>query len=138
MDEAGTVKLLGSTQVFSDLSQKELGLIARQAKEMTFSPGDLLTSEGHEGGRFFIVCEGDASVSIGGEQMGRVGPGDSFGEIALIDGRPRSASVVAETPMRVMTLASWNFRPLLTEYPSITLKLLLQMCARLREAEGAH
>jgi len=74
-------------------------------------------------------------VSRSGRRIRGLGPGDSFGDIALIDDGPRSATVVAETPLQLLSITSWNFKPLLLERPQIAHKLLLQLCARLRDAE---
>ena len=79
----------------------------------------------------------EADVRVGDESVAHIGPGGAVGELALIDGRPRSATVVAQTPVRTLSLASWNFRPLLREHPAIAEALLLEMCERLRECQDS-
>lgn len=127
--------LLGRVGLFQGLSHKELKVIAGAAKEMEFSPGEVVAAEGEEGSRFFVIIEGTASVDVSGKAQPGLGPGDYFGEISLIDGKPRAATVVAQSRLRTLSLVSWNFAPLLEEHPSITHKLLLAMCDRLRAAE---
>src|SRR5438270_13194470 len=100
--------------------------------------GRALATAGEQGGRFYLILEGNAQVTIAGEQWAELGPGEYFGEISLIDGEPRSASVTAASDLRVLSLASFTFAPLLVEHPTITRKILLEMCARLRRAEEAN
>ena len=127
--------LLAGVDLFQGLSKKELRAIADMAKEMHFSPGQRVVTEGEEGGRFHLILDGKAKVTLGGRTRNVLGPGDYFGEISLIDGGPRSATVTAETPLRTMALAEWNFRPLLKEVPTIAPKVLVEMCRRLRSNE---
>jgi len=101
-------------------------------------PGRSLASEGEPGGRFYLILEGKAEVTVGGESRAELGAGEYFGEISLIDGEPRSATVTAASELRVLSLASFTFAPLLVEHPTITRKILLEMCARLRGAEEAN
>jgi CRP-like cAMP-binding protein len=106
------------------------------AKEVPFGPGDELTGEGEEGARFYLILEGEASVTVNGQDRGTRGPGETIGEYSLLDGQPRSATVVAKTPIRTLSLASWNFRPLLAEEPTLAEALLVELCRRLRETEA--
>src|SRR5207253_5889481 len=115
-----------------------LSRVAEMAKEIDFGPGVAITQEGEPGGRFFVLLEGDADVNVDGKTVKTLGAGDSFGEISLIDGRPRTATVVARTSVRTMSLASWNFLPLLLEYPSMAEAVLLAVCERLRELDESH
>jgi len=130
------LELLGQCPLFSGISDKHLERIYDLAKEVRFPAGEELTEEGKQGARFYLILEGDAEVSIRGQSRGTRGPGDSIGEYSLLDGQPRSATVVAKTPVRTLSLASWNFRPLLAEEPSLAEALLVELCRRLRETEA--
>ena len=128
---------LGSLELFQGLTRKELGLVAKVAKERSFKPDETLTEEGTAGGRFYAILEGQVSVSVKGREIHKLGPGETVGEMALIDGGPRTATVTAITPVRTITMASWNLRSLLKEHASITYKLLVEVCRRLREADAS-
>jgi len=135
VEKKSAVELLAGVDLFQGLSKRELRAIAAMAKEMHFDEGQRVVTEGEEGGRFHLILEGGAKVSVGGRTRNTLGHGDHFGEISLIDGGPRSATVTAETPLRTLALAEWNFRPLLKEVPTIAPKILLEMCRRLRANE---
>ncbi len=129
--------LLSGVDLFEGLSAKELGNIREAGKEMSFAAGDELTVQGRQGGRFFLILDGEVAISVGGRPGSTLAAGQYLGEISLIDGEPRSASAVAVTPVRTWTLASFAFRPLLREHPSIADKVMLLLCRRLRAAEAA-
>jgi len=131
------VDLLGQVDLFEGLTKGELLKIYMLAREERVRPGRSLATEGEPGGRFYLILDGEAEVTIGGDLLGTLGPGEYFGEISLIDGEPRSATVTATSDLRVLSLASFTFAPLLVEHPTITRKILLEMCARLRRAEEA-
>jgi len=135
VDKKSAAELLAGVDLFLGLSKKELRAIAAMAKEMQFDEGQRVVAEGEEGGRFHLILEGKAKVTVRGRTRNTLGPGDYFGEISLIDGGPRSATVTAETPLRSLALAEWNFRPLLKEVPTIAPKVLVEMCRRLRSNE---
>jgi CRP-like cAMP-binding protein len=82
-----------------------------------------------------VIMAGEVKVMVGDRTRRRLGPGAFFGEIALLDGGPRTASVVAETPVRTFAITSWNFRAVLKSHPSLPLKMLEEVCSRLRENE---
>jgi CRP/FNR family transcriptional regulator, cyclic AMP receptor protein len=130
------IDLLSGVDLFSGLSRKEVGLVLQYMRDHEFPAGRVVVSEGEEGGRFFLIVSGNAVVRRGGRRIRKLGPGDSFGDIALIDGGPRSATVEAETPLSTLSLATWNFKGALRENPSMGFKLLLVLCKRLREAES--
>jgi CRP/FNR family transcriptional regulator, cyclic AMP receptor protein len=129
------VDLLERVPLFSDLEQKELKQVAKSFKERTFGPGDTIASEGAGGIGFFVIADGTARVSVGGEERASLGPGDYFGEIALIDDGARTATVTADTELRCYGLTSWEFRPLVEMDARIAWKLLQAMAKRLRAAE---
>lgn len=121
--------------LFEGVSKKGLRQIAGMAKVMTFDVGDEVTIEATRGGRFHLILEGTASVSSGRRVLAHVGPGDTIGEMSLLDGQPRTATVRADEPMRTLSLTSWNFRTLLRQEPTIMEKVMLQLVQRLRQAD---
>lgn len=126
------IDLISSVPLFSECSKKELRAIASAAKEVTHEQGDVLAREGDKGIGFFVIAEGTAKVNVGKSTRARLGPGDFFGEISLLDEGPRSATVTAETPMTLYGLTAWSFRQLVARNPSIAQKLLKVMADRLR------
>lgn len=129
------LEMLRAVPLFGDLSRKELGGILDTAKEVEHDPGDEIVREGATGVGFHLILEGQVRVTRGGRTVARLGPGDFFGEIALLDGGPRTATVTAESALRTLSLTSWEFRPLVEGTPSLAYKLLVHLCGRLRDAE---
>jgi CRP/FNR family transcriptional regulator, cyclic AMP receptor protein len=135
MAEAPT-ELLEQIPLFEGLSQGELKRIARSFKERRFSAGDTVSVEGASGIGFFVISEGTASVDVHGEPRGRLGPGDYFGEVALIDDHARrTATITADSDLTCYGLTSWEFRPLVEANAQISWKLLQAMAKRLRDSE---
>jgi len=129
-------ELVKGVPLFADLDKRELQGLASSMKERTFNTGQTIASEGQTGIGFFVIAEGTAKVTQGDEERATLGPGDYFGEIALIDDGTRTASVTADSDLKVYGLTSWEFRPLVETNASIAWKLLQTMAKRLREAEG--
>jgi CRP-like cAMP-binding protein len=124
---AGAADLLKRVPIFSDLDGKELERIATSMKQRTFGAGDTVTSEGQTGVGFFVIEEGQAVVTVGGEERRKLGPGDYFGEVALLNESARTATITAETDLRCYGRTSWAFRPLVETHGSIAWKLLQAM-----------
>ncbi|GAC1318737.1 MAG: hypothetical protein NVSMB12_17680 [Acidimicrobiales bacterium] len=131
------LELLATVDLFEGLPAKVLHEIREAGKELTFPAGEEVAAQGRQGGRMFVILEGEVEVMVGGQVRPLLRAGDYFGEISLIDGEPRSASVRTLTPIRTWTLASFNFRPLLRAHPSVSEKVMLLLCRRLRAAETA-
>lgn len=123
----GAVDLLKRVPIFSDLDGKELERIASSMKERTFRAGDTVTSEGQSGIGFFVIDSGQAKVTVGGDERRRLGPGDYFGEVALLNESARTATITAESDLKCYGLTSWEFRPLVETHGSIAWKLLQAM-----------
>ncbi len=123
----GAAELLKSVPLFSDLDRKELERIAASMKERTFSSGETVTTEGQSGVGFFVIQSGEAKVTVGGEDRRRLGPGDYFGEVALLNESARTATITAESDLKCYGLTSWEFRPLVETHGSIAWKLLQAM-----------
>ncbi len=125
---------LQATELFGDLPAKRVRMIRQAGRELRFPAGAELMVEGEEAGRFFLVLDGTVEVTVGGDKRATLGPGAAVGEIALIDGGPRSATVTASTEVRTFSLASWNFRPFLSE-PDVMQAVISLLCRRLRHAQ---
>jgi CRP/FNR family cyclic AMP-dependent transcriptional regulator len=123
-----------SVPLFRELSDRELGEVVQVAKRVEYPAGATVANEGEPGLGFHLILEGNAEVSVGGASRGVLGPGDYFGEISLLDGGPRSATVATTTPMQTLSIVSWDFGPLLDRHPAMTKKLLLGLCEIIREA----
>jgi CRP-like cAMP-binding protein len=127
------VTQLRSVPLFAGCTDKELAFIASRADEVDIPAGKVLTEKGRSGGDFFIILEGKAEVDA--DQGKRtLGPGDFFGEIALIDNGPRTATVKAATPMRCFVLGHAQFRDVLHQNGEIAVKILRAVTQRLRDA----
>ena len=130
------ISLLGAAWLFSACSDDELERIAALASPRTASAGDELTRQGDEGDEFFVVIDGDAVASIDGDPVGELGPGSFFGEMALIDGGERTATVTASTDMQLLVLDRHDFNEMLeVAMPSVMPKLLAVVGARMRRIE---
>jgi len=123
----GAAELLKRVPIFSDLDRKELERIATSMKQRTFNAGDTVTAEGSTGVGFFVIEDGQATVSVGGDERRRLGPGDYFGEVALLNDSARTATIKADTDLRCYGMTSWEFRPLVETHGSIAWKLLQAM-----------
>jgi CRP-like cAMP-binding protein len=128
--------LLRKVNLFSGLDDRELENLADEFNERRFSAGDKIALEGEGGLMFFVVDSGEATVEVHGREVGRLGPGDAFGEIALIDRRPRTATVTAESDLRTYGLPVFVFRPYVEARPEVAWKLLEAMADRLAAAES--
>lgn len=128
--------LLRKVSLFSDLDDKDLESLAEEFNERRFPAGQKVALEGEGGLVFFVVESGEATVEVHGEEVGRLGPGAAFGEIALIDRRPRTATVTAATDLHAYTLPVFVFRPFVEARPGVAWKLLEAMADRLAAAES--
>ena len=126
---------LQTTELFRDLPAKRVRMIREAGRELQYPAGSELVVEGGEAGRFFLVLDGTVEVTVRGKKRATLGTGGAVGELALIDGGPRTATVTASTDVRTFSLASWNFRPFLSE-PDVMHAVIGVLCRRLREAEA--
>jgi CRP/FNR family transcriptional regulator len=122
--------------LFADLSNRDLKRLAASMHEQSFRAGDAVVSEGEGGVGFFVILEGRARVTQGGEDRGTLVAGDYFGEMALIDGDDRSASVHAEEDLRCAAMTMWHFRPFVREHPDVAWALLTALVKRIRETRA--
>jgi len=127
---------IGDIWLFSACSASQLRTIRRQIEEVTVGAGTVLCDEGTVGKEFFFIIEGTASVRRHGRKVATLGPGQYFGELSLLDRRPRSATVVSESPMSLLVLDQRRFNGLLDAVPALSHKLLVAMAGRIRDADA--
>jgi CRP/FNR family transcriptional regulator, cyclic AMP receptor protein len=136
---ASPAEELKNVPIFSGLSQRQLKRLARDFREREIKPGTQVVGEGQMSGiSFFVVVEGTATVSVDGTRVRQLGPGDHFGELALISERVRSATVTADAPMRCLVMRFWDFRRFAKENPDVTWKLLEYVVEMLSEERDAR
>jgi CRP/FNR family cyclic AMP-dependent transcriptional regulator len=129
----GPIDLLERVPIFQGLDHRELERIANSMKQRTFHAGDTVTAEGTGGVGFFVIESGEAKVTIGGKDRRTLGPGDYFGEVALLTDSPRTATITAESDLRCYGMTSWDFKPLVESHSSIAWKLLQTMAKKYQE-----
>jgi CRP/FNR family transcriptional regulator, cyclic AMP receptor protein len=127
--------LLAQVPLFEGLSRRHLKQIADHADEISFREREIIVEADHPGGTFFVIVEGEVRVVRGDRTIARAGPGEFFGEISLLDGGPRTASVIAETPVVAIRLFKASFDKVVREEPSVAGRILAVVARRLREAE---
>jgi CRP-like cAMP-binding protein len=132
----GPTDLLRRVPIFQGLEPRELERIAGSMKQRTFRAGDTVTAEGQGGVGFFVIESGEARVTIGGKDRRTLGPGDYFGEVALLTDSPRTATIKAESDLRCYGMTSWDFKPLVETHSSIAWKLLQTMAKKYQEPEN--
>jgi len=131
------LEMLQKVPIFSELSKKHIKFVLKESNPELFSPGQTIVKQGDPGGRFFVIFEGLADVLQGNRKKAKLGAGDYFGEMSVLDRHPRSATVQADTHVRGVSLASWNFLALVEENPSMAKNLLTHLSKRVRALEGA-
>jgi CRP/FNR family cyclic AMP-dependent transcriptional regulator len=132
---ADVVETLSGVPLFQGVKPKELKKLANRMQERSFGEGDTITAEGKSGIGFFVIEDGNATVSIDGKIVRTLGPGEFFGEIALIDSGPRSATIVATTDLQCQGITAWEFRPFIEQHPEVAWPMLETLASRLRDAE---
>jgi CRP-like cAMP-binding protein len=126
---------LSTIWLFSTCSARDLKTIRRASEEVTVPAGRVLVEEGTIGREFFLIVDGEATVSRNGQKVATLGPGQYFGELALLDRRPRSATVTSDTEMLLLVLGQRQFNGVLDAVPALSHKLLAAMATRLRESD---
>ena len=129
------VDVLRRVPLFAGLGDRDLAQLADRFQERSFPEGAVVLEEDSAGTTFFVIADGDASVSVRGEVRATLGPGDYFGEMAVMDEGVRTASVTAATDLRTFFLTPWEFRPFVEEHPEVAWKLLQNLARRLRAAQ---
>ncbi len=134
--DEGRQTALGNVGIFSELSPKELKAVSRLVTPVSVKAGKELVREGEPGREFLIIVEGTATVRRKGRKVATLGPGDFFGELAVLAGVPRTATVVADTPMVVDALNRREFSSLLDASPKLAKKILVAAVRRLHELDN--
>ena len=129
------IESLRNVPLFANLEDRDLEQLSKQLHERRFAEGTEVTTEGSTGAGFFIIADGNANVSVGGEHRTTLGPGDHFGEIALIDEGTRSASIIAATDLLCYGLTPWEFRPFVEEHPQVAWAFMQVLARRYRESQ---
>ena len=129
---------LRNVPLFAELSKRDLKRLADSMQELTFEPGKEVVTQGKGGVGFFVILEGAARVTQGGAERALLKPGSYFGEMALIDGGDRSASVFAEDQLRCAVMTTWNFRPFVKDHPDIAWALLTALVKRILAAQAGE
>jgi CRP-like cAMP-binding protein len=125
--------------LFSGLSQRQLKQLARGFREREVKSGTPVIREGEKSGiSFFVIVDGTATASVGGNEVRKLGPGDHFGELALISERVRSTTVTADEPMRCLVMGFWDFRRFAKQNPDVTWKLLQHVVELLSEERSTR
>lgn len=127
--------LLGGVPLFAGLSRRHLKQLAEHADVVRYREREEIVEGGRPGGTFYVILEGEAKVEREGKSLDRLGPGEFFGEISLLDGGPRTASVVATTPVTAIRIFKRSFDRLVKKEPAVASKILAVVAHRLREAE---
>jgi CRP/FNR family cyclic AMP-dependent transcriptional regulator len=129
---------LSQVQLFSACSKRDLSRIASIAEEIEVPAGRVLIRQGDRGQEAFVIYEGRAKATVRGKRSAELGPGECFGEMALLDSAPRSATVTAETDMRLLVLGSREFSTLIEDVPDVARQILAALAERVRKAERAQ
>jgi CRP-like cAMP-binding protein len=129
------VELLRRVELFSACSTAELGRISALTTEVTAKAGEMLTTKGEPGLEFFVIIEGRAKASRNDVNLATLGPGSFFGELALLDAGPRTATVVAATDMRLLALSRREFTSIYGVVPSVASKIIAELGARLHKTD---
>jgi CRP-like cAMP-binding protein len=127
---------LADIPLFSNLSNKERMELARHVDELPVKNGTVLTKQGDAGDAFYLIVDGRADVIKNGTKIAKLGPGDAVGEMALLDGEPRSATVMMTSDGIVLTMPRREFKAVLHDIPGISSKMLVALSLRLREANS--
>jgi CRP/FNR family transcriptional regulator, cyclic AMP receptor protein len=131
------LELLGRVSLFSACNRGELARIASLADQVEAKAGSVLTREGEPGSEFFVIAAGNGKAAVKGRKVASLGPGSFFGELALLDQGPRTATVSAESDMELLVLDSRSFSALIEETPTVARKIFRELARRLRAAERA-
>ena len=129
------LKLIAAVPLFAGFNRREIDALGRLMDEIDVKDGRVLMREGAVGREFFIVVSGSVRVERKGRKVNELGAGDFLGEIALIDGGPRTATAIAAEPCRLLVLGVGGFRTLVSKYPTVQGKIMKALAVRLREAQ---
>ena len=136
-DTNAIVEMLQKAPLWSGLTEKELKVIARSFKELKYESGDIIVRKGEGGVGFYLIADGTVEVRSDGRVLSKLGPGQFFGEMSLIDDMPRSADVTALQPTKCWAITSWSFASVIKVHPELALGMLKEVVKRLRAAQSS-
>jgi CRP-like cAMP-binding protein len=131
-------ELLARAPLLAGVDPEGIAMIAQRLIEVDFPKDAVIARQGEVGTGFFLVASGSVRVVRDGRTIAHIGPGDFFGELSVLDGRPRVAQVIADEPTVCLALASWDFEAVVKEEPAVALGVLRGLAARLRELSEMH
>jgi CRP/FNR family transcriptional regulator, cyclic AMP receptor protein len=131
-------ELLVGTPLLAGVDPEGIAMVAQRMVEVDFPKDHVIARQGEVGTGFFLVASGSVRVVRDGETLATIGPGDFFGELSVLDGRPRVAQVIANEPTTCLALATWDFEAVVKEQPAVALAVLRGLAGRLRELTEAH
>lgn len=130
-DTSAIVEMLQKAPLWASLSEKELKVFARSFKELKYESGHTIVRKGETGVGFYLIADGTVEVRSDGQALAKLGPGQYFGEMSILDKQPRTADVVALEPSRCLALTAWRFEAIVSTHPKMALKLLQESVRRL-------
>lgn len=133
-----TIELLAQTRLFAGVDRADLARIADRISEVDIPTNRVIARQGEIGTGFFIIASGAVDVIRDGRTLATLGPGDFFGELSVLDGKPRNAQVVSTESTTCLALATWDFEAIVRDQPSVALAVLRELAGRLRELTEAH
>jgi CRP-like cAMP-binding protein len=133
---ASSTDTLEQVPLLEELTKRDRQRLAQSMKERTFASGQEIVVEGRRGVGFFIILEGKAAVTIGGKLIQALGPGDYFGEMALLDGGERTATITSDGELRCATMTSWAFKSFVIDNPKVAWAMLQALAQRVRAARS--
>jgi len=132
-ENEAVIAMLEKNPLWAGLDRKDLKAIVKASEERKFKTGDIILGKGEGGVGFYLIVDGSVEVKSDSDILAKRGPGQFFGEMAVLDNQPRSADVVAAEPSRCFIVSEWSFKALISENPRIALKMLQELVRRLRD-----
>jgi len=137
-EKDAVITMLGKNPLWAGLDKKDLEAIVKASDEKKFDTGDIILGKGEGGVGFYLIMDGSVDVKSDSQVLAKLGPGQFFGEMAVLDNQPRSADVVAAEPSRCFIISEWSFKALISQNPRIALKMLQELVRRLRDANKSQ
>jgi len=137
-ENEAAIAMLEKNPLWAGLDRKDLKAIVNVLEERKFETGDIILGKGEGGVGFYLIRDGSVEVKSDSKILAKLGPGQFFGEMAILDNQPRSADVVAAEPSRCFIISEWSFKALISQNPRIALKMLQELARRLREANRSQ
>jgi CRP/FNR family cyclic AMP-dependent transcriptional regulator len=137
-EREAVITMLEKNPLWAGLDKKDLEAIVKASDEKKFETGDIILGKGEGGVGFYLIMDGSVDVKSDTKILAKLGPGQFFGEMAVLDNQPRSADVVAAEPSRCFIISEWSFKALISQNPRIALKMLQELVRRLRDANKSQ